>query len=175
MTRTLFLVCMPIALAGAAACNGDRSSGAGSYDGTYMLTSHTRNDTGCNAAGAPVTDGATYFRLEQDTFFGQPLLGWHDCETPDTCDDSISLTGSFVTIDGEWRMRSSYSSGGTECLVGMTDGTITETADGVRIEIRRYNGTVTVPTEDDCMPEVAEENMSELQCDELEVMEAVQI
>jgi len=169
----------PLALLLAApltACNGDGSrAGAGTYDGTYMVTSHSRNDTSCDAPLDPVVDGYEYFQLEQTTLFGQPMLAWHDCDSATSCESDISLTGSFVTIDGEWRMRSSYSSGGTDCLVGLNDGTIENTADGIRIEIRRYSGSFTVATEDDCQPELAEERMDELTCESLEVVEATSI
>lgn len=175
MTNRLGSIAVALGTVSMLGCNGDRSSAGSAYDGTYMITSHTRNETGCEGPGAPVVDGPTYFQLEEETFLGQPILGWHDCETPDTCEDSISLAGSFVTIDGEWRMRTTFSSGGTECQVGMTDGTIGSTGEGIHIEIRRYSGMVPVATEDDCQPEVAEENMDMLTCDGLEVIDATEI
>lgn len=175
MTKMLGVIAAALGLLGNTGCNGDGSSGSSGYEGTYMITAHTENDAGCESPGPPVVDGPTYFRLEQEMFFGQPILGWHDCPTPDTCEDSLSLTGSFVTIDGQWRMRSSFSSGGTECYAGMTDGTIESADGGIHIEIRRYSGMFTVATEDDCQPELAEENMDMLTCDELEIIDATRL
>ena len=131
---------------------------------------------GCDVAVDTVADDSPYFLLAEESFFGAPILAWHDCSAPGTCDESVSLFGSFVSIGGVWKIRNSSSSGGADsCSLGLTDGSIEETEAGIRIEIRSYRGTLTVPTDDDCQPETAEARQDELTCESLEVIEATRL
>lgn len=171
LSSSLVRLAILSSLAWVAACNGDRTRGPSGYEGTYAIRTHTRNDTSCDGAGDAVTDGPAYFQLKADSILGKSILGWHDCTGPGACDDAISLTGSFVSIDGQWRMRSSSASGDTSCTLGLTDGTVAHTDTGVHIEIRQYSGTITVPTAADCQPDLAETHMSELSCDGIEVID----
>lgn len=165
---TLFLLLTPLLFS--AACQDSDSETP--YVGTYEVRSHTENRTGCGSEGDPVQGATAFFSFEDENFFGTTVLSWFSCDSAESCSDVGELDRSFIKEGGEWTSQVSYSGGGVDCGVGLTEGTIEETDSGVRIEFRSYEGSFTLANEDECEPELAEDRRDELECTGLEVIEA---
>ncbi|MGH1340145.1 MAG: hypothetical protein ACRBN8_01240 [Nannocystales bacterium] len=162
------VVLIPLLLA-AGCSEGDAET---PYVGTYEVRSHTENVMGCEGAGEAVEGDVLFFSLEDESFFGVSLLTWHDCESASSCNEEGALDRSFTKEGSEWTSKVIFASGDVDCSLGLTEGTITETDAGIRLEFRSYEGVLTVASEEACETDVAEQRRDELDCTGIEVLEA---
>ena len=153
-----------------AGCSEDESETP--YVGTYEIASHTENAAGCDGEGDAVEGETPFFSLEDESFFGVSVLTWYDCDSPDSCSETGFLNRSFTKEGGDWTSQVISSSGGIDCSLAITEGTISETDSGIRLEFRSYSGVLTVASDEACETDVAEERRDELECTGIEVLEA---
>ena len=165
MRRTvLVLVALSVSLT---ACEEDEGTPAPT--GTYEVQSHTRTAMTCEGPGEAVEE-TEFFALELDEFFGASLLGWHDCTSATACEESASLTRSFIEQGGEWTLRSTFASGFEGCEGTIEEGTVVETEDGVEIEIRSFTGAIELASGEECDTDLVDAHADALECTTLEVI-----
>ena len=155
------------------ACDDDSP---GQYDGMYQMTVAQESDT-CDGTGwVDINLPYSYFQLHHESFFGTPIIAFHDCtgETADTCDDAIELVWTFMKEFCFWEqhMTSSSFQDPDICNVSQRRGLIEETETGIAITVTHKSGAVTVTSEDECEPELADTHEDELTCTGQEYYEA---
>ncbi|MBU1534828.1 hypothetical protein KKF84_05880 [Myxococcota bacterium] len=172
---TLRTVIILAFLLGSVGCDDDSPAGS-EYNGTYELISHQESATCETPEWTDVEITDPYFRLHAESFFGTPIIAWNECtgNTDDTCDDSIDLMSTFTRIDGQWvqYMATSSFNGESICLVTLRRGILEETDTGVIWNVTTKTGTLTVETEEECDPDLAQSREDELECSDLERYEA---
>lgn len=114
--------------------------------------------------------------MRQENLMGTSLLGWYDCEneSPESCEDSMSLFETFVKHGGEWRlaMYASTMSGPDTCKLWGTDAVLEGTETGIKWVQVSINGEVEVASEEECDSDLAEERTDDLTCESMEQFEA---
>jgi hypothetical protein len=93
------------------------------FEGTFKVTSHTRNEMDCMSPGAAVTDGDTFFNLKEESLLGTKILAYRTCTDANTCETDFSLFESFIDEGKGWMRQVKTSSGTTECSLGLVEGT----------------------------------------------------
>lgn len=161
----LLSLCLSFAVTG---CKEDELSAP---TGTYEITSHTETVMTCDGDGADVMGDTMFFSLEIDDVFGFEVLGWHDCSSADTCEDTSSLLRSFMESDGEWVLESTQAGGIDDCQGSISEGSLEETADGVRIEIRTLSGLIELEDGEECGTDLVDAHRDELECTSLEIID----
>jgi len=171
MPRTLRIASLLCALVFAAGCGADPDPGGGTeadpFEGTYKVTSHTKNGMDCNGPGADVTDGDAFFSLTEESFLGTPILAYRACTDATTCDESIGLLESFIDEGNGWmrQVKSSGSSGGSsDCSLGLVEGPLVKTETGLELEIKSYSGTITLAAGETCDTDLVDAHRAELMC-----------
>ncbi|MCR9163754.1 MAG: hypothetical protein ACE37F_16465 [Nannocystaceae bacterium] len=121
----------------------------------------------CEGEGDAVED-VEFFALELDDVFGATFLGWHDCTSATSCDESSLLTRSFIYEGGQWSLRSTFAAGIDDCEGSIEEGTLVETDDGVEIEIRTFSGTIELDSGQECDPDLVDAHADALECSSVE-------
>lgn len=153
---------------GAAACGKDGEE----LLGVWQVTTHTRNDTSCDAEGPPLGD-PPFIKFISGEFFGQEYLEYVACTDAAgmACEEPGGLFGLLYAESIDDGMRAAiYSASGTasDCLLSSTISTATVTAAGLRIETRhRLEDNVSNTA---CDADDAEARGTSMPCVELEVL-----
>lgn len=163
-----FLFCLGVCAAILAGCDDDKATGS-EYNGFYCITAFQERAS-CDDADPwqDRTPDAPCFSLNAENFFGTPILAWRNCtgNTPDTCDDSVSLTESFVRVDGTWMQSMDSASGqnGGSCQLSSRRGLLAKTADGIEVTTTTRAGVVSLPAGSACDTDRVEEYEDSLDC-----------
>lgn len=182
MTRTLPVALLCCSILFAAGCGGDEGTGdTGTqppdtndpFNGTYRVTSHTRDETGCTGPGTEVMGGDAFFNLQKEFFLGVPILGYRSCTDATTCSKDANLFESFNQEDGTW-VRIIGTASGTEptCSVSESKGTLVKTATGLSLEIRTLSGELMVSAGEPCDTDLIDKRRDELSCTAIELIAA---
>jgi hypothetical protein len=175
MTRLLSLTLLSCSLVFFAGCvvKADPDTDTENpFEGTFAVTSHTRDETGCTGPGADVTDGDAFFNLKEENFFGTPFLAYRSCTDASTCDESANLFGSFINEGNGWVRDVKSSSGTDPCSLTLVEGPLVETETGFRLESRTFKGEVMLKAGEECDPDLADTRRAELTCTAIEILVA---
>ena len=172
MKKIVALPLIVVLALGLSACGED--DGAGKYVGTYQVTNHTLNDGACDVEGPEVTDGPTYFKIENADFFGFPILNIYNCTSATECDEDPFNFFSKQQDGWKIEVRSSYEYQG-ECNLTETIGPLETTEAGVKLEIKSSKGVVTPAGGEECDPDLVHEYPEAMVCEEYEVLEGSKI
>ena len=162
------------------ACDDDGPAGA-EYNGLYQTTL-SQERTSCSELDpwTPLDIMEPYFRLEAQSFFGTPIIGWIACTGPtvDTCEnDTIDLMNTFTKKDGVWQqyMTTSSSGGGTTCFLTYRQGIPALTETGLTITVTRWEGEITLEAGEECDTDLVDKYFDELECAQMEYLEATRL
>lgn len=176
MTRALAITLLSCFLAFATGC-GDSADPepdeANPFEGTYKVTSHTKDEMGCTGPGTDVTDGDTFFRLTEENLFGTPFLAYRACTDATTCEESADLFGSFINEGNGWVRHIETASGITDiCTLTLIEGPLVETETGFRLESRTHTADVMLSMDEACDTDLVQPRRDELTCTAIEILVA---
>ncbi len=143
------------------------------FEGVFKVTSHTRNEMDCATPGAAVTDGDTFFKLSEETLFGQKILAYRSCTTATTCATDPSLFESFID-EGQGWMRQVKTSGGsgTSCSLGLVEGPLVETATGFTLDTKTSKGDIMLGANEKCDTDIIDAHRTDMMCTGVEALVA---
>jgi hypothetical protein len=199
-SRSRFRILTTVALA-LAACGGPAGEGEGegegerldadAFVGIYEVSSFLRNEAGCDAPGDEQLGdlGETFFFLDTRSVFGLQLAEVFSCASVEDCQDKrarfadgqpfgSSFNFSFDRGDSGGLAGQTFSTGfssgdGTCTSGGVTDATLDPgEADAVLIETRARLADYPADDEGFCTTDAAERAAADVDCGELETVEA---
>lgn len=175
MRKTIAMLFCCMLAAGLTACGGD-DDGGGDFVGTYEVTKHTLNDTGCDAEGPAVTDGDAFFKLQMGDIMGFPILEYYSCTSATECEPDSDLFKSFAKIGGEWSIQTQVASGfDPECNLSEITGPLQKTELGVKLELRTTQATITLSGGEECDTDLVDKYSDQMVCGQYEVLEATKL
>ncbi|MDC3981670.1 hypothetical protein [Polyangium jinanense] len=143
------------------------------FEGTYKVTSHTKDEMGCTGPGTEVTGGDTFFRLTEENLFGTAVLAYRTCTDATTCEESTNLFASFINMGNGWVRHIETASGTSEtCALSLTEGPLVETETGLRLESRTHSADVMLNMGEECDTDLVEPRRDELTCTAIEILVA---
>ncbi len=161
------------------ACDDDPRSGS-EYNGFYQVTVYQeRASCGDGEAWLDTDPVEPYFKLEAQSFFGTPIIGWISCDgsTADTCDDdTIDLMNTFSRKDGVWQqyMTTSSGSGGT-CWLTWRQGLPALTETGLTITVTHREAEITLEAGEECDTELVDKYWNQMDCVGMSRLEATRL
>ncbi len=173
MTRTskLLFIGSFLWLLGGCVINGN-SAGENPFEGTFKVTTHTRNEMDCTSPGAAVTDGDAFFKLSEETVFGTKLLAYRSCTNATTCATDMSLFESFIDEGKGWMRQIKTSSGTTSCSLGLVEGPLVETETGLTLDTKSSQGDVMLGANEKCDTDLVDTHRNDLMCTKIESLVA---
>jgi len=173
---------------------GDDEEGANPYVGLYAVEGHTLSSMGCDDPMELIDPGECfacvlgkpYFKIKEQSFFGQTLLTAIECDDVDTCDDdddpdTIVLGGVlFDHAEGDaWVGEASGAAyGGASCsytrVVYRIDASSAEVVEVTRVEHRNTPESASGMLMDDACRDLIDTPPAEgdLECREAESITA---
>jgi hypothetical protein len=143
------------------------------FEGTFKVTSHTRNEMDCTSPGTAVTDGDTFFKLTEESLFGTKILAYRSCTDATTCVSDLSLFESFIDEGKGWMRQVKTSSGsGMTCSLGLVEGPLVETETGFTLDTKSFNGEVTLIPDEKCDTDLVDSRRNDLACKGIESLVA---
>jgi hypothetical protein len=174
MTRTskLFFIGSFLWLLSGCVINGD-PAGENAFEGTFKVTTHTRNEMDCATPGADVTDGDKFFKLSEETLFGTKILAYRSCTDATTCASDLSLFESFIDEGKGWMRQVKTSSGSsTTCSLGLVEGPLVETETGFTLDTKTSKGEVMLVADEKCDTDLVDPHRTDLMCTGIESLVA---
>lgn len=182
MTRTLTFALLCCSILFSAGCGGDDGGTTGGtqepdtndpLNGTYQVTSHTRDETGCTGPGTEVMSGDKFFNLQKEFFLGVPILGYRACTDATTCSEDANLFESFNDENGSWvRVIGTTSGTDTTCSLAESKGTLVKTATGLTLETRTLSADIMLSAGEACDTDQIDKHRAELTCTAIELLAA---